>query len=162
MSIFSTVPSRRFLFCFVHNNLTVSQIFSFVRKILPGTSGPKWKIYLCLSIPHYVLYAVHLHEYQRGSRGVFGPLRNCMTHLLFLRKWNYWDKCLMCFHLLYSSHYSKYALAKKSLKQKSAQVKRQQFSELSRMNHNSVHTIQIKNRTLPASQMSFLLFLKCN
>lgn len=118
MSVFSTVPSRRFLFCFVHNNLTVSQIFSFVRKILPGTSGPKWKIYLCLSIPHYVLYAVHLHEYQRGSRGVFGPLRNRMTHLLFLRKWNYWDKCLMCFHLLYSSRYSKYALAKKSLKQK--------------------------------------------
>lgn len=118
MSVFSTVPSRRFLFCFVHNNLTVSQIFSFVRKILPGTSGPKWKIYLCLSIPHYVLYAVHLHEYQRGSRGVFGPLRNRMTHLLFLRKWNYWDKCLMCFHLLYSSHYSKYALAKKFLKQK--------------------------------------------
>lgn len=30
------------------------------------------------------------------------------------------------------------------------------------MNHNSVHTIQMKNRTLPASQISFLLFPKCN
>lgn len=32
-------------------------------------------------------------------REAFAPLRNRRTHLLFLIKWNSWDKCLMCFHL---------------------------------------------------------------
>lgn len=35
----------------------------------------------------------------RDFREAFTPLRNCTTHLLFLRKWNSWDKCLMCFYL---------------------------------------------------------------
>lgn len=35
----------------------------------------------------------------RDFREAFAPLRNRRTHLLFLRKWNSWDKCLMCFPL---------------------------------------------------------------
>jgi len=37
------------------------------------------------SIPHYILYAFYLLNIRRGL-GVFTPLRNRVTHFLFLRK----------------------------------------------------------------------------
>ena len=44
-SILNTVSYRSFLFCFVHNNLIVSETFSLVRNVLLGPNVSKWRIY---------------------------------------------------------------------------------------------------------------------